>query len=487
MSKPIVRKPSQAAQAQWQVAASHASLLGCALWLGADATSVNLMLALELCAVMALELAVERKRRWSERIATLLSALALAVVVMGFAFAFYLMSFPEPWMPREWNGQLQAGLLASRSIGPGTIAGGLLSGVCLLAWPMLAARDARARLQTWQRHQDEGMVTYLGVCVQCIVFAFGTPLALAAGLDSMVGVENLETVRVAVVVGSRYVVAAAIAAVSRASRPAEAESAGTASTGRGRSHAIATVGVDRSSVSAAASPAQAQSAHTGAVAGAVIWAVLALGPLLVYAIVEAQWYLASHRVEGEVVEPGRGPAGHGTRVRYVDVEGEVREARLDLGATSTPGERLALRYSRDAPGKVADASFTDFWIMGAFLLVLGAMPLLGLPASKGGVERQLERYARLRAQGRRHAAESVRVERVAWGRSSRYALVACWRDADGNPRETLSGPFMHPPSVEPTGIHVLADCGEPFDSVIDPDTLPPANGVARRSAVYAAR
>ncbi|MBN8740492.1 MAG: hypothetical protein BGP24_21980 [Lysobacterales bacterium 69-70] len=192
------------------------------------------------------------------------------------------------------------------------------------------------------------------------------------------------------------------------------------------------------------------------------------------------------RATGEIVEVQNRST---YTVRYVDDRGVTHTAAghvANLTGISRDGlragERLPVLCRRGHEGSVdvgnvgGNVASTIFWIG------LGLAPLLYLLFLRRRLRRHKEGYARLQRAGVATAVESVRSQAVSWGKFTRWAPVATWRDSAGRPQQTLSGPFHYDPMpVDSATVRVLADSADPAQSVIAPATLPPLEHTMRRS------
>jgi len=184
------------------------------------------------------------------------------------------------------------------------------------------------------------------------------------------------------------------------------------------------------------------------------------------------------RATGEIVEV-RSRSNY--TVRYADDRNVTHTADAHLfNVTNVPksglgvGQRLPVLYRHGSEDRVSLDNGTGDLLVTIFWAGIGVAPLIYLPFLRRRLRRHKERYARLQRAGVATAVESVRTQRVAWGKFTRWALVATWRDPAGRPHETIGGPFQYDPMpLDAATVRVLADTADPAQSVIDPKTLPP--------------
>lgn len=175
-------------------------------------------------------------------------------------------------------------------------------------------------------------------------------------------------------------------------------------------------------------------------------------------------------------------------VRYADDRNVTHTAVAQVfNLTGIPrsglsaGQRLPVLYQRGSEGSVSIDNETGNVVAAIFWVGIGMAPLIYAWFLRRRLRRHKERYARLQRAGIATVVESVRAQTVAWGKFTRWALVAAWRDPAGRPHETIAGPFHYDPMpVEAATLRVLADGADPAQSVIDPSTLPPLEHAARR-------
>jgi hypothetical protein len=231
--------------------------------------------------------------------------------------------------------------------------------------------------------------------------------------------------------------------------------------------------ISRHTVHAANPPQRLRAENT--LAGIVLAAFSGTGLMLLAAFVLIDWSARRSAMvaDAEVLATAQG----GVQVRYVDAQGVARESMLPIAKDATPpapGQRLRVLHHPHDPALVSDADRGPPWPGLIAFAALLCLPLAGIAFLRRQALRQERRYARLRLQGRRHPVEAVRVQRVPWGKWTRWTLVASWRDAAGVQHETFSGPYGYEPRApDPATLQVIADGFAPDDSILDPDTLPP--------------
>lgn len=199
------------------------------------------------------------------------------------------------------------------------------------------------------------------------------------------------------------------------------------------------------------------------------------------------WQQERHglRATGEIVEV-RGRSDY--IVRYADDRNVTHNADAHLfNLTNVPkkglgvGERLPVLYRRGSEDRVSLDNETGNVLATIFWVGIVVVPLVYAAFLRRRLRRHKERYARLQRTGVATSVESVRTQRVAWGKFTRWALVATWRDPAGRPHETFGGTFHYDPMpVDAATVHVLADTADPTQSVIDPRTLPPLERATSR-------
>ncbi len=179
-------------------------------------------------------------------------------------------------------------------------------------------------------------------------------------------------------------------------------------------------------------------------------------------------------------------------VRYADDRNVTHTAAAHLfNVTGIPksglqvGERLPVLYRRGSEDKVSLDNETGNAVAAIFWVGVGVAPLIYVFFLRRRLRRHKERYARLLGSGVATAVESVRSQHVAWGKFTRWALIATWRDPAGQPHETIAGPFHYDPMpMDASTLRVFADRTDPAQSAIDPKTLPPLDHAKRRPGSF---
>jgi len=237
----------------------------------------------------------------------------------------------------------------------------------------------------------------------------------------------------------------------------------------------APIKINRNTLFAASPPECLRSEHT--LATAVLAAFSALILMVTGGIALSDWQSrqSALRADAEVLEL-RGSKTVRAFVRFVDADGVERTADAtgpfnDIQASV--GQRIPILYWPGSTSSVRHDDPSRNWIGVVLFASFGCLPLLPIPFMWRQVRRQEQRYARLRQRGLKRPVDAVRIERVPWGKFSRWAVVATWRDSLGRPYQTLAGPFSSEPApLDPATLVVLSDPHAPEQSVVAPETLP---------------
>ena len=164
--------------------------------------------------------------------------------------------------------------------------------------------------------------------------------------------------------------------------------------------------------------------------------------------------------------------------RYVAAGGRGQEAAVSFadGQPPEPGDRLTILVRPGVPylGRTPGTGLDWAWLIPAGMAAL----LVGVLAFQWRPYRaEAERFHRLRKQGHRYPAHTLRTEAVSWGgKSRRYGIVATWTDANGRERLACAGPFAYDPAAlldERTELTVLVDPFDPTQAMVAPEGLPP--------------
>lgn len=235
--------------------------------------------------------------------------------------------------------------------------------------------------------------------------------------------------------------------------------------------------VTRASLQAAMPPAQMRREHTLAAIFLAAFGLIGIVAGGGFALMDWQWRRGALRADADVTAL----EGSGTvvaEVRYTDQDGTPRTARASAPFGSIDalvGQRIPILYS---PGQADWVTHDDppwHWVGPALFTLFGLAPMLFIPFMFRQLRRQEARYARLERHGARTPVERASTRAVPWGKFTRHAVIATWRDRQGRLRHTLAGPYTYDPAplLDVRGLVVLEDRDDPAGSVIATSTLPP--------------
>jgi len=245
--------------------------------------------------------------------------------------------------------------------------------------------------------------------------------------------------------------------------------------------------ITRDALFAASPPERMRSSHLLATVALLAFSALAWIITGAFTLMEWQQSRSAMHAEADVLEI-IGSKTPRARVRFVDARGEEHIAEASgpfNGIRATVGQRIPILYWPESLSYVRHDDPGRNWLGPALFAGFACLPLLPIPFMWRQVRRQQQRYARLRQRGLKREVDAVRTESVRWGKFTRWAVVATWRDSFGRAHQTIAGPYTADPGpLDPAVLVVLADPDAAALSVIAPESLPPFDAwrASRRAA-----